>query len=96
MYQMVHNSKIEVKYRTLKKKAQNRNNFRKYAFVSFAVLLLSYILIISYAEIVSVQTFYFSIAIAFGSAFSFLYYTTFGQINFIAILTAPIHIREHT
>lgn len=71
---MVHNSKIEVKYRTLKKKAQNRNNFRKYAFVSFAVSLLSYILIIYYAEIISVQTFCFSIAIAFGNAFSFLYY----------------------
>lgn len=71
---MVYNNKIEVNYRALKKKAKNRNKFRKYTFVSFAVFILSYILIISYAEKVSAQITFF--LIAFGSLVSFLYYTS--------------------
>ncbi len=71
---MVYSNKIEVNYRTLKKKAKNRNNFRTFAFVSFAVFFISYILIISYAEKMSIQITYFLIAIAVGSIISFLYY----------------------
>lgn len=70
---MVYDNKIEINCRTLKKKAKNRNTFRSYAFVSFAIFLLSYILIAYYADKLDAQIIVLLVIIAFISLISFMY-----------------------
>ena len=70
---MVYDNKIEINCRTLKKKAKSRNTFRSYAFVSFAIFLLSYILIAYYADKLDAQIIVLLVIIAFISLISFMY-----------------------
>lgn len=70
---MVYDNKIEINCRTLKKKAKSRNTFRSYAFVSFAIFLLSYILIAYYADKLDAQIIVLLVIIALISLISFMY-----------------------